>query len=92
MSGTSPWPRAFGGAPLVGERVVRIVYMDESGTSAKEEIALFSAVMVDADKQWKAVEKYLTRLIHDGNNVASKAVQAQEFTARRRIVAAVLRL
>ncbi len=34
----------------------------------------------------------LARLIHDGNNVASKAVQVQGFTARRRIVAAVLRL
>ena len=43
--------RAFDGSPLAGRRLVRIVYLDESGTSRREPLALVAGVVVDADNQ-----------------------------------------
>lgn len=56
--------RALGGGELAGEKLVRFVYLDESGTgNPKEEPFLVVAgVMVHADRQWKRVENYLKEM------------------------------
>ena len=55
--------RAFDGSPLAGRRLVRIVYLDESGTSRLEPLALVAGVVVDGDLQMVAVEEHLQRLV-----------------------------
>ena len=55
--------RAFDGSPLAGRRIVRVVYLDESGTSRKEPLALVAGVVVDGDHQMIAVEEHLERLV-----------------------------
>ena len=42
---------------------MRVVYMDESGTSRKEPLALVAGVVVDGDHQMIAVEEHLERLV-----------------------------
>jgi hypothetical protein len=44
--------RAFGGAPLVGDRLVRVIYVDETGHSFKEPVAAVGGVLLDPDRQW----------------------------------------
>src|SRR5215470_15141222 len=57
-------PRALGGGDLVGDRLVRFVYLDEAGTGDPqvEPYVIVAGVMVDADKQWKRVENHLIDL------------------------------
>lgn len=53
----------FGGlAPLAGERLVRLTYLDEGGISAQEEDVVVAGVIVDGDRQLAAVEKHLREL------------------------------
>ena len=52
-------PLSLGGGPLHGDRFVRMVYLDESGISTGEPYLVVSGTIIHADKQWKAVEKYL---------------------------------
>lgn len=56
--------RAFGGAGLSGDRVVRVAFLDEAGTSnpAHEPWITVSGVIVDADKQWSRIESHLVNL------------------------------
>jgi hypothetical protein len=44
---------AFGGAPLVGTQLVRIIYLDETGHSFKEPVAVVAGIILDPDKQWR---------------------------------------
>ena len=55
--------RAIDGSPLVGRRLVRIVYLDESGTSRGERLAVVAGVVIDADNQLIAVEEHMERLV-----------------------------
>ncbi len=57
-------PLALGGAPLVGERIVRIVYFDASGMAniEHEPFNVVAGVIVNPDKQWKGINQYLTDL------------------------------
>ena len=57
-------PRAFGGAPLEGNKIVRLVYLDETGIANldHEPIMVVSAVIINADKQWHAIEAHLRSL------------------------------
>lgn len=55
--------QAFDGSPLVGYRLVRIVYLDESGTSRGERLAVVAGVVIDGDNQLIAVEEHIQRLI-----------------------------
>lgn len=55
--------RAFDGSPLAGRRLVPIVYLDESGTSRREPLALVAGVVVHGDLQMVAVEEHLQRLV-----------------------------
>ena len=38
---------------------MRFIYVDEAGISAKEEVAVVAGVIINADKDWKALENYL---------------------------------
>ncbi|MDE0150567.1 MAG: DUF3800 domain-containing protein [Rhodospirillaceae bacterium] len=58
-----PLVRAFDGSPLAGRRLVRVVYLDESGTSRKEPLAVVAGVIVDGDRQMIAVEEHLAYLV-----------------------------
>jgi hypothetical protein len=42
------------GGTLFGDRLVRVIYMDEAGTSANEPVALVVGIVVHADNQWRA--------------------------------------
>jgi len=44
---------------------MRLVYLDESGTSTNETVTVVAGVIVDPDKQWKAVEAYVDELIQE---------------------------
>ena len=55
-------PRAFGGGSLLGDNVAKFVHMDEAGISHGEAFCVQVGVIVDADQQWKAVERRLVEL------------------------------
>lgn len=67
--------RALGGGPLCGDKLVRLVYLDESGTgdAAKEPDIIVAGVIVHADKQWKLVEQRLSELADQFANPAERA-------------------
>jgi hypothetical protein len=44
---------------------VRFVYLDESGISANERIALVAGAIVNADHQWKVLQEYVDGLIEE---------------------------
>jgi hypothetical protein len=55
-------PRAFGGGPLNGDRLVRFVYLDEAGTSVQEPVTIVAGIIIHADSQWKPAAQYLEDL------------------------------
>ncbi len=57
---------ALSGGPLAGDKIVRMVFLDESGTGgiAKEPYFVLAGVIIHADKQWKAVENHLIALMN----------------------------
>lgn len=56
--------RAFGGlGQLKGDRMTRIVYIDESGISFREPFAVVCGVMVDGDKELVKLENHLFALV-----------------------------
>jgi len=55
MSALKP-ARAFGGRKLSGTRLVRVVYLDESGISLKEPIAVVAGAILEPDEHWFALE------------------------------------
>jgi hypothetical protein len=50
-------------APLGGELLVRFVYVDEAGISAKEPHAVVAGIVVHADNEWKLLEASLRGLV-----------------------------
>src|SRR5438874_380349 len=58
-------PRCFGGGKLEGDRIVRLVFLDEAGTSNPEHepYLVVAAVIVDADKKLIAVQAHLDSLV-----------------------------
>jgi hypothetical protein len=57
------WPRSLSGDPLEGERLVRLVYVDEAGLSLTEPFVVVAAVIVDADKELHRLNYHLGYLI-----------------------------
>lgn len=55
-------PIALGGRPLCGDHIIRMVYLDESGTGdpRREPFIIVAAVIIHVDTQWKAISKHLT--------------------------------
>jgi hypothetical protein len=56
-------PLSFSGHPLEGDRIVRLVYMDEAGISVNEPWTVVSGIIVDADRQLVAIERRLNALV-----------------------------
>jgi Protein of unknown function (DUF3800) len=53
--------RCFGGGLLVGDRLVRIAYLDEAGKSKPEEepYLVVAGVILHADEHWKTLEQHM---------------------------------
>ncbi|MGF1608774.1 MAG: DUF3800 domain-containing protein [Kiloniellales bacterium] len=58
-------PQAFGGGPLEGDRIMRLVYVDEAGLSnaSQEPFLIVAGTIVDADKKLVEVERHLDKLV-----------------------------
>lgn len=63
-------PKALFGGPLLGSSLVRYIYIDEAGTSAKEPVSVVVGVIINADTQWRLAEREL-------NNVFDRFVPSQ---------------
>src|SRR2546430_2602291 len=59
---TSERPCSISGVELDGDKLVRLVYLDESGSST-EPFLVVAGVIIDADKQWRLVERNVNELI-----------------------------
>jgi hypothetical protein len=62
---TKERPRSLSGVKINGERLVRFVYVDESGISVNEPVVVVAGVIINADLQWRAVEKHVSQLIDE---------------------------
>jgi Protein of unknown function (DUF3800) len=58
-------PRSLSGVKIEQDRLVRFIYVDETGISINESITLVAGVIIDADKQWKDVEKAIADLVDE---------------------------
>ena len=60
-------PRALGGGPLLGDNIVRMAFLDEAGIGdpRHEPFVVVGGILLNADKQWKAVEKRLEELWYE---------------------------
>ena len=58
-------PLSLSGAPLLGRRLMRLVYLDEAGISnkAQEPFLVVGGIIVHADQKLNAVERHLDRLV-----------------------------
>jgi len=57
---------SLSGIPLEGNRIVRTIYLDESGTGLKNDpVAVVCGVIIDADHQWQPIEDYLKDLVQE---------------------------
>jgi hypothetical protein len=45
-------PSALFGGPLLGDKLVRFIYVDEAGTSEQEPVSVVVGLIVQADKEW----------------------------------------
>jgi hypothetical protein len=69
ISHDAPWeiasepPRIISGIELSGDHLLHSIYLEETGISAKEPIALVAGVIINEDLQWKAVERAVAELI-----------------------------
>jgi hypothetical protein len=67
----APWeltekrPRSISGVELDGDNLSRRVYLDESGISTKEKVTVVAGVIVNPDKQWKAIESCIQDLVNE---------------------------
>jgi hypothetical protein len=63
-----PWefavspPRSISGVKLQGEKLSRHIYIDESGISQNNKILVVGGVIIDPDREYDALEKYLDAL------------------------------
>ena len=45
-------PLAFGGGPLIGDRLLRVLYLDETGHDKRSTFAAVGGLIIDHDRQW----------------------------------------
>lgn len=59
--------RALGGGELLGDKLVRFAYMDESGTggSPREPLIMMGGIVLHADRDWMAIEQYIRDMADD---------------------------
>jgi Protein of unknown function (DUF3800) len=60
---TDKRPCSISGVDLQGDRLLRTIYLDETGISANDKIALVAGVIINEDEQWKSVEAAVSDLI-----------------------------
>lgn len=65
MSEESSILRSFGGGPLLGNNLVRLIYMDEAGISnpVQEPFLVVAGLIVHADKALVAVERAIDKIV-----------------------------
>ena len=56
-------PCSLSGDQLDGNSIVRIIYVDESGISAKESVLVVAGVIINADKQWISIAKSIGEIV-----------------------------
>lgn len=57
------WPFALSRSTLAEGSLVRLIYTDEAGTSAKEPVCVVAAIIVHGDQQWRPLEAEMRRII-----------------------------
>lgn len=64
MTSSELEPHALGGGPLVGDRLMRFAYLDESGVAnpKHERWVVVAGPIIDADRQWRRIETRLSDL------------------------------
>ena len=63
---SNPWCAPFSGAPInLWNRRVRLVYLDESGTSNPEQepVLVVAGVIVNADQDWLGLDRHLKSIM-----------------------------
>jgi hypothetical protein len=58
-------PLSLSGVKLQGTKLVRLVYLDESGISVHEPVTVVAGVVINADKHWMLVDDYIRDLIDE---------------------------
>jgi Protein of unknown function (DUF3800) len=58
-----PLPRAFGGAPLEGRKLMRFAFIDEGGISRREPFVVVAGVFVHGDEQLVPLEEKIWGLV-----------------------------
>jgi hypothetical protein len=55
---------SLGGEPLAGDNIVRMLFLDEAGVGnpKDEPLLVVAGIIVNADKQWKAIQRRLREL------------------------------
>src|SRR5665213_1174222 len=56
-------PLSIFGAPLIGDKFVRFIYIDEAGTSEKEPVTVVVGLVVHADDQALKMESAIANLL-----------------------------
>jgi hypothetical protein len=62
---TEKRPRSISGVELDGDRMARDIYLDESGISGSEPIAVVAGVIIQRDVHWLPVQEYIDELIRE---------------------------
>ncbi|MEZ5933322.1 MAG: DUF3800 domain-containing protein [Alphaproteobacteria bacterium] len=57
-------PLSVTGHPIDGDRLVRIVLVDEAGISRDDRVTIVAGIIVDVDKQWRMLEERRQSLIN----------------------------
>lgn len=60
-----PYLRGLFQPSLSEGELVRLIYSDEAGTSAKEKVAVVAAILVHGDKQVRVLEQEIARVVKD---------------------------
>jgi hypothetical protein len=55
--------KALFGGTLVGDNLVRFIYVDEAGTSAKEPVSVVVGIVIHGDKQWKSTTSSVAEVL-----------------------------
>lgn len=61
MASPGDHARGFGGAHLIGDKLVRIAYLDEAGKSKVEEepYLVVAGIVLHADEHWRSLEEHM---------------------------------
>jgi hypothetical protein len=60
---TEKRPRSISGVELLGNRLLRSIYLDETGISENDQLALVAGVIINDDEQFSSVESAIQDLV-----------------------------